>query len=103
MSRPEGSAKGDGKAAFKRLDGAIDRALGEVRDLRARVAEVEKRNGELEALMARFDSGSESPKEFVARIRTVEAENDDLKQRLEKSREAVSRILSRVRFMEEQS
>ncbi len=104
MSRPEGSDNGaGGQEAFERLDGAIEQALAQVTDLRARVRAVEKRNGELEALMARFESGSESPGEFVDRMKSLELENGDLRDRLEKGREAVSRILSRVRFMEEQS
>ena len=103
MSRPEGSENGGDRAAITRLNGAIDRALAQVEDLRNRVQEAEQRNGELEALVARFEGGEESPRDFVARMKTIEAENEDLRDRLAKGREAVGRILSRVRFLEEQS
>lgn len=101
MSRPEDSA-GAHERAFERLDLAVSEALAQVRDLRARVNAVETRNEELEALMARFDSGAESPGDYVARMRSLEAENGDLRVRLEKGRDAVERILSRIRFLEEQ-
>lgn len=102
MSRPERSVgEAPERAAIQRLDTAVDQVLDQVRDLRARVRAVEGRNSELEALMARFETGSDSPGDFVQRMRALEAENGDLRGRIERGREAVERLLARIRFLEE--
>lgn len=102
MSTPEPDSGVDGGAALKRLDRAIDRALAEVGDLRERLRTAERRSVELESLLERFDSGSERPGDYVERVKVLESENLDLRERMEQGREAVQRLLSRIRFLEEQ-
>ena len=62
----------------------VDRALSEVGDLRERVKSAESRSTELEVLLERFDSGGENPGDYVERVRVLEAENVDLRARIDR-------------------
>lgn len=102
MSRPEADRGAGASAALKRLDQAVADAVSQVGDLRGRVQAAEARSKELEGLLQRFDAGGENPGDYVERVHVLEAENVDLRARIHEGREAVERLLSRIRFLEEQ-
>jgi hypothetical protein len=56
----------------------------------------------MEALLKRFTEEGEDPRELTARLRTLESDNAELVSRLRKGKEAVDRLLARIRFLEEQ-
>ncbi len=84
------------------LDKAVTRALDELRQTRARAAEAERRSAELGALLQSFESGEETAAGMKARLTLLEAENHDLRGRIERGRETVERLIARVGFLENQ-
>ena len=90
------------RAALKRLDGAVQSALGQVKELTDRARTAEARSRELEALLDRFSRGGENPGAYMERLRALEEENGDLQGRLANGRETAERLLAKVRFLEEQ-
>jgi chromosome segregation ATPase len=88
--------------AFKDLEGAVTRALGELEQLRRQADESQLRSGELETLLDSFRAGDESPADMKARLNRLEAENRDLHERIARGREAVERLIARIRFLENQ-
>jgi predicted nuclease with TOPRIM domain len=87
---------------FKDLDGAVARALDELEQLRRRADESQLRCGELETLLDSFRTGDENPADMKARLNRLEAENRDLHERIARGREAVERLIARIRFLENQ-
>jgi hypothetical protein len=87
---------------FKDLDGAVARALAELDQLRRRADASQLRCGELETLLDSFRAGDESPADMKGRLNRLEAENRDLLERIARGREAVERLISRIRFLENQ-
>jgi chromosome segregation ATPase len=87
---------------FKELDGVVARALDELAELRRQADESQLRCGELETLLDSFRSGDENPADMKARLNRLEAENRDLHERIGRGREAVERLIARIRFLENQ-
>jgi predicted nuclease with TOPRIM domain len=90
------------RAALKALEGAVGRLLDHVRTLSTRAEKADARRAEVEDLLRRITSGDESPAHMHVRLRELEVENEDLRDRLGKGRETVERLLARIRFLEEQ-
>ncbi len=88
--------------AFRELEGAVARVLAELDQLRRQAGESQLRSGELETLLDSFRAGDESPADMKARLNRLEAENRDLHERIGRGREAVERLLARIRFLEDQ-
>lgn len=87
------------------LDGlatAVEQSLERISQLRDRLGAAEQRRIELEGLLAKMADGSESPAEMLTRLQSLEAENADLRRRLDEGREGVDRLLAKIRFLEEQ-
>ncbi|TVP47068.1 MAG: hypothetical protein EA350_05860 [Gemmatimonadales bacterium] len=101
------SASGEGETverqALLRLEGAVGRLLAEVEALRERSERAEVRVTEVETLLRRFTKGDVDPADLQRASRELVAENAELRERIEESREGVDRLLARIRFMEEQS
>jgi len=89
-------------AGFDDLDGSVERALAELIRLRHAARASELRCGELETLLETFRVGDESPADMKQRLVRLEAENRDLHERITRGREAVERLLARIRFLENQ-
>ncbi|HSW29571.1 MAG TPA: hypothetical protein VLH75_08845 [Longimicrobiales bacterium] len=102
MSNPEDSAGSTEKAALHELERAVGGALERLRALRARAEESEARERDLQELLRRFTGDPEEAGRLLGRMRALQAENADLRERLAKGREGVERILARLRFLEEQ-
>ncbi|MBW3535219.1 MAG: hypothetical protein KY453_08405 [Gemmatimonadetes bacterium] len=101
MSSREDSA-GAEQSAFRALDAAVGRTLGELERLRSELAASRKRRAELADLLEGFGKGDRDPVEMAARLDVLEKENADLRERVARGREGVERLLARIRFLEDQ-
>lgn len=90
------------RVALQNLDGAVGAVLAELGRLRERLAEREARVREVESLLAEMSAGEESPARMRRRLDHLEAENAELRLRLDEGREGVERLLAKIRFLEEQ-
>lgn len=102
MSNPEGSQGRPEREALKGLERTAAQAVKRLQALRARAEEAEARSAEFQELLKRFTADGGEAGRLLTRLRTLEAENADLRARLDKGREGVDRMLARVRFLEEQ-
>ena len=91
-----------GDEALGELERMVDLALEGLERLRRRVAEADRRCAELETLLSSFRVGEEDPVATKARLTRLEAESQEMKARIEQGREGVERVLSRIRFLEDQ-
>lgn len=102
MSNPEHSADPGEREPLVRLEEAVQRAVRRIDGLEVRLREARERASELEELLRSFQTGDEEPAEMKARLEAVEAANADMRDRLARGRDAVERLLARIRFLEEQ-
>ena len=101
MSSREDSS-GPERAAFQSLEVAVDRALDEIARLRRGLEAAEARQEQLSDLLRSFQEGTRDPVRMARRLDALEAENADLHDRVTRGREGVERLLSRIRFLEDQ-
>jgi hypothetical protein len=83
------------REALARLESAVGRLLDERVALIGRVSE-------LESSIAGMKKGKVDPVALQARLAQVESENHELKGRIDAGREGIDRLLSRLRFLEDQ-
>ena len=102
MSSPEDSAAQAERAALQDLDRAVSVAVERLRSLHIRAEEAETQARDLQELLRRFTGDPEEAGRLLGRMRSLEAENADLRRRLARGREGVERMLARLRFLEEQ-
>ena len=101
MSSREDSSGPEGEA-FRSLEAAVDRALDEIARLRRGLEAAEARQEQLSDLLRSFQEGTRDPVRMARRLDALEAENADLHDRVTQGREGVERLLSRIRFLEDQ-
>ena len=99
----KGKAGSAERAVLTSLEGAVGRALEELVRLRARAEAAEARQVEVEELLRKMTIGEASPSEMADRLNELEAENADLRRRVDEGHAGVERLLSQVRFLEDQS
>lgn len=87
---------------WDRLELSVRRLLDDSERWRARARAADRRIQELETALREVTGGGLDPLELNARVQRLEAENRDLHRRLEQARERVSRIMDRLRFLEEE-
>jgi predicted RNase H-like nuclease (RuvC/YqgF family) len=92
---------GSDRQAMARLEAAVGRALKQLESLRSRADGAEARVRDVEALLRRFTRGDDDPARLLERLRIAERENGELRDRLDRGREGVERLLARIRFLEE--
>lgn len=102
MYSPEHSEEPPENAALEDLERAVTDAVERLRDLSARVESAEARSGQLQELVARFTGDAEGAADLLTRLGHLDEENADLRERLDRGREAVDRLLARIRFLEDQ-
>ena len=103
MSRPEADgapAAGD-SAGMDRLEEAVERALAELDAARDAAREAEERAQRSDKLLRQLVEGQRDPAALAERVAELEAENEDLRDRIGRGREAVDRILASIRFLED--
>ncbi len=79
----------------------MDRALAELRAAREAAREAEERAKRSDQLMRQLVDGRQDPAALADRVAQLEAENEDLRDRIGRGREAVDGILASIRFLEE--
>ncbi len=89
-------------APFRDLSAAVEQASKELKRLREKASRAEIKNSELEELLKGIAGGTQSPAEMAHNVKMLSNENQDLRARLDQGRESVDRLLTRIRFLEEQ-
>ena len=97
-SRQSGARRPD---EWDRLELAVRRLLDAYDQWCQRALVAERRASELDAALRDISEGRLDPVELVRRVESLEAENEALRERLAAAREQVSRILTRLQFLEE--
>lgn len=82
------------------LETAVDLAIAEVRVARKRAAEAESQAQQSAAMLRQFVEGEEDPGTLSRRVAALEAENRDLRRRIELGRAGIDRIAASIRFLE---
>jgi hypothetical protein len=85
-----------------RLETAVTRALDRIRQLEAQLLESRRKSGELDTVLGKITAGDLPPSQMLERLRALEGENTELRQRLSAGKERVERLLAKIRFLEEQ-
>jgi hypothetical protein len=98
-----GAARAPELSDWDRLELAVRRLLDYQEALTQRAQAAERRIGELEAGIAEVSAGRLDPVALSERAAALELENRALEERLGQARDAVQRILTRLRFAEEDS
>lgn len=91
----------DAPDGMDRLAEAVDRALAELGAAREEAKEAGERAERGEQLLRQLADGRQDPAALAERVAQLEAENEDLRDRIGRGREAVDRILASIRFLEE--
>ncbi|MGD2069159.1 MAG: hypothetical protein PVI57_10840 [Gemmatimonadota bacterium] len=103
MSNPgDDSLDASAPEALRELEAAVHRTLERVGDLERLLQSERARCTGLEELLWSFQEGEEDPAAMKERLEALQEENADMKERLQKGREAVERLLARIRFLEDQ-
>lgn len=102
MSNSADNGEQPERAVFQKLERAVGGLLQGLEEARLRAEAAEGKSGELETLLARFTEDEGAAGQLLTRLKSLEEENTDLRQRLEKGREGVERLLARIRFLEGQ-
>jgi chromosome segregation ATPase len=108
VSQPEGNGAGAGGGGgsagdpFVRLEDAVGELIDRLSATRLRAEQAEAKNAELADLVQRFTGDEEEAGELMSRLGTLEAENEELRGRLEEGRAGVERMIARIRFLESQ-
>lgn len=92
----------DPRARLAALEAAVDTLIARASEAESRAVAAESRREEVEELLRRMTDGQADPAEMAERLETLEAENTDLRSRLDRGLEGVDRLLSQVRFLEDQ-
>jgi len=90
------------RQALSRLEAAVGVLLTERAELERRLQDAEERVGRLEELLRRFTRGEEDPATLQAQVIELRVENEALRTRMEEGREGIDRLLTQLRFLEEQ-
>jgi len=102
LSKPGDDEGAPEKQAFDALERAVAETLERLKAMSARVAAADAKSAELGEVVQRFTGDGDEGGRILTRLKQLEAENVDLKGRLEQGREGVDRMLARIRFLENQ-
>jgi len=102
LSKPGDNGGAPEKQAFDELERAVADTLERLQDMAARVDAADAKSAELGEVVKRFTGDQDEGGRILTRLKRLEAENVDLKARLEQGREGVDRMLARIRFLENQ-
>ena len=90
------------RQALSRLEAVAERLLEERAALMDQVREAEDRVRELKTLLSKFPEGKVDIVTLEKALTRLRDQNAELKGRMAEGREGVERILSRIRFLENQ-
>lgn len=92
----------DARERMSALEKAVQRLVTRLKETERRATSAEERREEVEGLLRDMTEGTADPAAMAERLEELEAENADLRGRMDQGLEGVERLLSRVRFMEDQ-
>lgn len=101
MSKPEANGHPE-REAFAALESAVGQALARFEQLSRRIQAAEAKSAELDEIVKRFTGNEDEAGRILTRLRHLEEENHDLKGRLAEGRAGIDRLLSKIRFLENQ-
>lgn len=101
MSNRGAEGSGAGGKHMDRLEEAVARALTELQTARDTAKEAAERAEHNERLLRQLADGQHDPAALARRVAKLEAENEDLRDRIGRGREAVDRVLASIRFLED--
>jgi chromosome segregation ATPase len=84
------------------LEGAVQALLSRVAEAEASRAEAQARRDEVEGLLREMSEGDADQAEMAKRLEALEAENEELRHRIDEGLAGVDRLLARIRFLENQ-
>lgn len=87
---------------LRKLEKGVDALLEKLETMERELLDAEGRAQEAEELVQRFTGDDTAASRLLSRLRALEEENDLLRSRLSDGREAVERLLARIRFLEDQ-
>jgi predicted nuclease with TOPRIM domain len=90
------------KVALERLGEGVDRLLRSHGALKTRLSQTEARLREVEGMLGKLGRGEVDVAGLSAEVERLSSENAMLRARMDEGRDAVERLLSRVRYLEEQ-
>ena len=102
MSNPEGNGGQPVQEAFTSLESAVGEALKRLEVMTRRAEAAEQKSAELTELMRRVSGSPEEAGDLLTRLKRLEDENADLRDRLHRGRQGVDRLLAKVQFLENQ-
>ena len=102
MSKPGDNGGAPERQAFDALERAVAQTLDHLQTMTDRVAAADARSSELGEVVKRFTGDGGEGGRILTRLKTLEDENVDLRARLDQGREAVDRLLAKIRFLENQ-
>ena len=83
------------------LEAAVRRLIAETREVRQLAVDAEARAERSDELLRQFVDGRQDPGALSRRVAEVEAENAELRRRIERGRERIDQILASIRFLED--
>ncbi len=83
------------------LESAVRRLIADVRRLRQVAAQARERAARSDELLRDFADGRQDPGQLSRRLAEVEAENDELRGRIERGRARIDQIVASIRFLED--
>lgn len=87
---------------YLRLEASVRRLLDETAGFRARAQVAERRASELERTLRDLSSGALDPIEMKDRLRKLEEENAELRQRMVGAQDRIRRLVARFDFLSEE-
>ncbi len=90
------------RVALGALESAVADALSEIRSLKDQLASSRARNATAKAVLRKSTKREEASLDWMDHLGLLQSENDEFRARLEQGREAVDRLLAKIRFLEEQ-
>lgn len=102
MSNPGGNGGQPESEAIAALEHAVGQALDRLERMSRRVRAAEAKSAELGEVVRRFTGNDAEAGRILSRLRDLEEENTDLKGRLTEGRAGIDRLLSKIRFLENQ-
>jgi len=100
LSKPGDNGGPPEKEAFDALEHAVAATLDRIQAMADRVAAAEARSLELGDVVKRFTGEPGEAGLILTRLKGLEDENQDLRERLDQGREGVERLLAKIRFLE---
>ncbi len=89
-----------GGPEMDRLESAVDRIIAEVSATRQRLEKARERTNRSDELLRDFVDGTLDPGALSRRLAELEAENENLRLRIQQGREGIDQILAKIRFLE---